>query len=96
VAPKSADFSRYRCSTTICPYLGEIAVAVHGDALELLAELSPEISLHSEDKVVTCEELVHWVVLWRRTMASVNARACWPRWLPWMRWWCSTSQRRWR
>ena len=35
VDPKSADFSRYRGATTICPNLGELATAVHLDARDL-------------------------------------------------------------
>jgi D-beta-D-heptose 7-phosphate kinase/D-beta-D-heptose 1-phosphate adenosyltransferase len=163
VDPKSADFSRYRGATTICPNLGELSTAVHldgrdlkplldasealvadldlefltatlgekgialvrpgnrfmapalarkvfdvsgaGDTViavlalcmasglkpetsvelaniaagivvgnvgtvpvekyELLAALAPEISLHGEDKVVTREELVRRVALWK-------------------------------
>ena len=35
VDPKSADFTRYRGATTICPNLGELAAAVHLEAREL-------------------------------------------------------------
>jgi len=35
VDPKSADFSRYRGATTICPNLNELSAAVHRDAREL-------------------------------------------------------------
>lgn len=35
VDPKSADFTRYRGATTICPNLGELSAAVHLDAGEL-------------------------------------------------------------
>jgi D-beta-D-heptose 7-phosphate kinase/D-beta-D-heptose 1-phosphate adenosyltransferase len=35
VGPKSADFTRYRGATTICPNLGELAAAVHLEAREL-------------------------------------------------------------
>jgi D-beta-D-heptose 7-phosphate kinase/D-beta-D-heptose 1-phosphate adenosyltransferase len=39
VDPKSADFTRYRGATTICPNLAELAVAVRGDAHDLKALL---------------------------------------------------------
>jgi D-beta-D-heptose 7-phosphate kinase/D-beta-D-heptose 1-phosphate adenosyltransferase len=39
VDPKSADFSCYRCATTICPNLIEFTAAVHGDAHDLKALL---------------------------------------------------------
>jgi D-beta-D-heptose 7-phosphate kinase/D-beta-D-heptose 1-phosphate adenosyltransferase len=35
VDPKSADFTRYRGATTICPNLGELAAAAHLEAREL-------------------------------------------------------------
>jgi D-beta-D-heptose 7-phosphate kinase/D-beta-D-heptose 1-phosphate adenosyltransferase len=35
VDPKSADFSRYRGATTICPNLSELSAAMHLDAREL-------------------------------------------------------------
>ena len=35
VDPKSADFSRYRGATTICPNLNELSAAVHRNAREL-------------------------------------------------------------
>jgi D-beta-D-heptose 7-phosphate kinase/D-beta-D-heptose 1-phosphate adenosyltransferase len=39
VDPKSADFSRYRGATTICPNLGELAAVTHLDARDLKALL---------------------------------------------------------
>jgi D-beta-D-heptose 7-phosphate kinase/D-beta-D-heptose 1-phosphate adenosyltransferase len=39
VDPKSADYSRYRGATTICPNLGELALAAHLDASNLDALL---------------------------------------------------------
>jgi D-beta-D-heptose 7-phosphate kinase/D-beta-D-heptose 1-phosphate adenosyltransferase len=39
VDPKSADFSRYRGATTICPNLGELAAAAHLEARDLKAVL---------------------------------------------------------
>jgi D-beta-D-heptose 7-phosphate kinase/D-beta-D-heptose 1-phosphate adenosyltransferase len=39
VDPKSADFSRYRGATTICPNLGELAAAAHLEAGDLNAVL---------------------------------------------------------
>ncbi len=39
VDPKSADFTRYRGATTVCPNLGELAAAVGGDARETNALL---------------------------------------------------------
>jgi D-beta-D-heptose 7-phosphate kinase/D-beta-D-heptose 1-phosphate adenosyltransferase len=144
VDPKSADFSRYRGATTICPNLGELAMVASldlefitatlgdkgialvrpgkhsiapavarqvfdvsgaGDTVisvlalclasgldpevsvqlanvaagivvgkvgtvpvekhELLAALSPELALHAEDKVVSREELIARVALWK-------------------------------
>jgi D-beta-D-heptose 7-phosphate kinase/D-beta-D-heptose 1-phosphate adenosyltransferase len=35
VDPKSADFTRYRGATTVCPNLGELSAAVHRDARDL-------------------------------------------------------------
>jgi D-beta-D-heptose 7-phosphate kinase/D-beta-D-heptose 1-phosphate adenosyltransferase len=35
VDPKSADFTRYRGATTICPNFGELSAAVHADARDL-------------------------------------------------------------
>jgi D-beta-D-heptose 7-phosphate kinase / D-beta-D-heptose 1-phosphate adenosyltransferase len=39
VDPKSADFSRYRGATTICPNLGELSMAAHLDTIDLKALL---------------------------------------------------------
>jgi D-beta-D-heptose 7-phosphate kinase/D-beta-D-heptose 1-phosphate adenosyltransferase len=39
VDPKSVDFSRYRGATTICPNLGELAIAAHLEARNLKAVL---------------------------------------------------------
>ncbi|MGA2534406.1 MAG: D-glycero-beta-D-manno-heptose-7-phosphate kinase [Terracidiphilus sp.] len=39
VDPKSADFTRYRGATTICPNLTELSAAVHADAHDLKAVL---------------------------------------------------------
>lgn len=39
VDPKSADFSRYRGATTVCPNLAELATAVHLDTRDLKAIL---------------------------------------------------------
>jgi D-beta-D-heptose 7-phosphate kinase/D-beta-D-heptose 1-phosphate adenosyltransferase len=39
VDPKSADFSRYKGATTICPNLGELSAATHLDARDLQAVL---------------------------------------------------------
>ena len=40
VDPKSADFSRYRGATTICPNRGELAAALREDAHDLEALLA--------------------------------------------------------
>jgi D-beta-D-heptose 7-phosphate kinase/D-beta-D-heptose 1-phosphate adenosyltransferase len=40
VDPKSADFSRYRGATTVCPNLGELSTAAHLDARDLDALLA--------------------------------------------------------
>jgi D-beta-D-heptose 7-phosphate kinase/D-beta-D-heptose 1-phosphate adenosyltransferase len=40
VDPKSADFSRYKGATTICPNLGELSTAAHLDARDLDALLA--------------------------------------------------------
>jgi D-beta-D-heptose 7-phosphate kinase/D-beta-D-heptose 1-phosphate adenosyltransferase len=47
--------------------VGTVPVEKH----ELLAALSPEIALHAEDKVVTREELVQRVALWKANGARV-------------------------
>ena len=39
VDPKSADFSRYRGATTVCPNLGELAAAAHVDTRDLKSVL---------------------------------------------------------
>ncbi len=39
VDPKSADFTRYRGATTVCPNLGELAAVAHLDARDLKALL---------------------------------------------------------
>jgi D-beta-D-heptose 7-phosphate kinase / D-beta-D-heptose 1-phosphate adenosyltransferase len=39
VDPKSADFTRYRGATTVCPNMGELAAAVHVDARDMTAML---------------------------------------------------------
>ena len=48
VDPKSADFTRYRGATTICPNLGELAAAVHLDTRELTPLLDAAQSLVSK------------------------------------------------
>jgi D-beta-D-heptose 7-phosphate kinase/D-beta-D-heptose 1-phosphate adenosyltransferase len=48
VDPKSADFTRYRGATTICPNLGELAAAVHGDVQDLKALLDAGEALVEE------------------------------------------------
>ena len=48
VDPKSADFTRYRGVTTICPNLGELSAAVHLDARELKPLLDAAEALVTE------------------------------------------------
>ena len=48
VDPKSADFTRYRGATTICPNLGELAAAVHLDGRELKPLLDAAEALVTE------------------------------------------------
>ncbi len=45
VDPKSADFSRYRGATTLCPNLAELALALHMDAGDLEAVLAAAMPL---------------------------------------------------
>ena len=48
VDPKSADFTRYRGATTICPNLGELCVAVHLDGRDLKSLLDAAGALVTE------------------------------------------------
>jgi D-beta-D-heptose 7-phosphate kinase/D-beta-D-heptose 1-phosphate adenosyltransferase len=48
VDPKSADFTRYRGATTICPNLGELAAAMHLDGRELKSLLDAAGALVTE------------------------------------------------
>jgi D-beta-D-heptose 7-phosphate kinase/D-beta-D-heptose 1-phosphate adenosyltransferase len=48
VDPKSADFSRYRGATTVCPNLGELSAAVKLDARDLKPLLDAAESLVTE------------------------------------------------
>lgn len=45
VDPKSADFSRYRGATTICPNLAELSAATHQDARDLMPLLDAAESM---------------------------------------------------
>ena len=51
VDPKSADFTRYRGATTICPNLGEMSAAVHLDAHDLKALLDAAEALVPESGI---------------------------------------------
>jgi D-beta-D-heptose 7-phosphate kinase/D-beta-D-heptose 1-phosphate adenosyltransferase len=48
VDPKSADFTRYRGATTVCPNLGELAAAVHLEARDLKPLLNAAAGLVAE------------------------------------------------
>jgi D-beta-D-heptose 7-phosphate kinase/D-beta-D-heptose 1-phosphate adenosyltransferase len=48
VDPKSADFSRYRGATTVCPNMGELAAAVRVDSLDMMAMLDAAEQLVKE------------------------------------------------
>jgi D-beta-D-heptose 7-phosphate kinase/D-beta-D-heptose 1-phosphate adenosyltransferase len=48
VDPKTADFARYRGATTVCPNLGELAAATHGDARDMAALLDAAEAMVAE------------------------------------------------